>query len=89
MTVLADPDSGHISGVILGAETKILPYSEFLYGGVQNVLGCMDCRENGTTTIAMTILRTYSGKLFEDVVGGVSETDRHAIHAAKALGLFL
>lgn len=84
MNILLDPDAGHISGVIDWAEAKILPFGIILWG-FQNILGYMDSKgwhyyRNHHN------LETLFWQTFDDIVGGVPETDRHAIHATRTAG---
>jgi hypothetical protein len=87
MNILLDPNTGHISGVIDWAEAKILPFGISLWG-FQNVLGYMDSK-GWHYYRNYHNLETLFWQTFDDIVGEVSETDRHAIRAAGNAGLFL
>ncbi|KAL7948639.1 hypothetical protein V8C42DRAFT_363113 [Trichoderma barbatum] len=85
--VLADPETGEITGIIDWAEAGVLPFGFSLYG-LDHFLGYMMLTgwvlyENAK------LLRDEFWKVFCEMAGGVSESEMKLIMVARTAGLLL
>lgn len=86
MNILANPETGNITGIVDWAEARILPFGFALYG-LECVLGWMDSKGwhyyDGHRELESLFWRT-----FHKEARGFSNSDYHLVHAARMAGLF-
>lgn len=87
MNILADARTGEITGVVDWAEAGIRPFGFSLYA-LDNLLGYMT-PTGWVFHDAATHLRDEFWKAFDELVGGVSDSEMELIQLARLVGLFL
>lgn len=87
--ILANPETGEITGIVDWAEASIQPFGFSLYA-LDNILGYQDLKQGWVFHSTAELLRDEFWKKFsEQVVGGVSQADMELIRLARLAGLFL
>ena len=89
MNILADPVSGHLTGIVDWAEATIEPFGTSLWG-LQSVLGCI--RDDGWSYHSedTSRLRMLFQKTFLTEIGcAISGETREALNELKTLGTLL
>ncbi|KAJ5129706.1 uncharacterized protein N7515_005745 [Penicillium bovifimosum] len=86
MNVLVDPKTGHITGIVDWAESRILPFGFALYG-LENLLGWMDSEGwhyyDCYRELESLFWQTFRGEAYD-----FSDANLYLIHTARMAGLF-
>jgi hypothetical protein len=85
--ILANPETGEITGVIDWAEAGIRPFGFALYA-LDSMLGCLT-PDGWVFYRSPEHLRSEFWNVFCQLVGGVSARERELIQLARLAGLFL
>lgn len=84
--ILADPETGKITGVVDWAEAKVLPFGFTLYG-LENILGWMDSKgwhyHDGHAELESLFWET-----FRKEAKGFSDVELGLVRVARMVGLF-
>lgn len=87
MNILVEPKTGEITGIIDWAEAGVQPFGFALYA-LDNLLGYLT-PTGWIFHSGAELLRNEFWRVFDDIVGGVSEIEMRLIRLARAAGLFL
>lgn len=87
MNILVDPQTGNITGIIDWADTKILPFGVALWG-LLNITGWMN--QTGWHYYPnWRELEKEFWKVFEELVGGLSEVEKRSICLSSTVGILM
>ncbi|PGH11754.1 hypothetical protein AJ80_07015 [Polytolypa hystricis UAMH7299] len=87
MNILANPETGEITGIIDWAEAGIQPFGFALYA-LDNILGYLTLNR-WVFYGSFEYLRDEFWRIFCELVGGVSKSEMELIQLARLAGLFL
>ncbi|KAJ5826905.1 hypothetical protein N7447_003668 [Penicillium robsamsonii] len=86
MNILADPNTGNITGIVDWAESRILPFGFALYG-LENILGWMDST-GWHYYDSHRVLESLFWQTFRGEANDLSDADLDLISVARMAGLF-